>query len=80
MKTEEIEESKFVLREYTKTELALLYCPQMKVESATRKLNRWIRGNEPLMEALNRIGLHPKRWSYSAREVSLIVQYLGAPG
>lgn len=80
MKKEETEEEKFVIREYSKVELALLYCPQMKVESAVRKLNRWIRGNAPLMEALNAIGLHPKRWSYSAREVSLIVEFLGEPG
>lgn len=80
MDKEEVEEAKFVIREYSKVELALLYCPQMKVESATRKLNRWVRGNRPLMEELEKVGMHPKRWSYSAREVALIVQYLGTPG
>lgn len=80
MDKEEAEEAKFVIREYSKVELALLYCPQMKVESATRKLNRWVRGNRPLMEELEKVGMHPKRWSYSAREVALIVQYLGTPG
>ncbi len=80
MEIKETEEVKFVIREYTKVELALLYCPGMKTESAIRKLNRWIRGNVPLMEELAKIGLHPKRWSYSAREISVIVQYLGVPG
>lgn len=80
MEKTETEEPKFVIREYLKVELALLYNPNMKTESAIRKLNRWVRGNEPLMAELVQIGMHPQRWSYSAREVAFIVQYLGVPG
>lgn len=80
MEKEEIEEPKFLIREYSKIELSILYCPQMRTESAMKKLNRWVKGNAPLMQELEAVGFHPQRHSYSPREVGLIVRYLGTPG
>ena len=80
MRKEEIEEEEFLIREYSKVELAVLYNPRMRTESAMKKLNRWIRGNKDLMKDLEAINWHPQRHSYLPHEVKLIVNYIGLPG
>ena len=70
----------FRIREYGKTELAVLYSPHLRTVTAVKKLRRWIRGNRPLMAALTEADYNPRRLSYTPREVELIVRHLGAPG
>lgn len=77
---EEEEDEKFIVRNYTKLELAMLYSPDLKMESAVRKLKRWVNGNTFLVEALAAVGANPNRHSYTAREVAIVVKYLGTPG
>ena len=43
------------------------------------KLRRWMRNCMPLMEELMAGDFHPKMKMFSAREVRLIVRYLGEP-
>ncbi|WP_455668769.1 DUF4248 domain-containing protein [Phocaeicola sp.] len=79
-KKEEWDEEGFPIREYAKVELAVLYNPLMRTESAMKKLNRWIRGNTDLVADLEAIGWHPQRHCYLPREVKLIIKYIGTPG
>lgn len=79
-KKEDRGEDEFPIREYPKVELAVLYNPLMRTESAMKKLNRWIRGNENLVADLEAIKWHPQRHCFLPKEVELIVKYIGAPG
>jgi hypothetical protein len=80
MMKKETEDEKFPIREYTKLELAILYNPNMKIESAQKKLTRWVKGCGSLMKELEAVDWHPLRRSYLPKEVELIVKYLGTPG
>lgn len=80
MEYEDFEEPKFKVREYTKLELALLYFPMLGMDSAVKKLNRWVKTNTLLVAALEGVGWQRRRHSYLPREVALIVHYLGTPG
>ena len=57
MMKKETEDEKFLIREYTKLELAILYNPNMKIESAQKKLTRWVKGCGSLMKELEADGL-----------------------
>ena len=75
-----MEEVKFYVRCYEKVELAKMYFPKLSNAVSVAKLRRWIRGCAPLMEELATGGdFHPKLKMFSAREVRLIVHYIGEP-
>lgn len=75
-----MEEIKFYVRCYDKVELAKMYFPKLSNPVSVAKLRRWIRGCEPLMRELEMAGgIHPKMKMFNAREVRLIVHYLGEP-
>ena len=76
----EEKDEEFEIREYSKLELAILYSPGMRTESALKKLNRWVRYNAPLTRKLEEIGEKWHRRSYLPGEVKWIVYYLGTPG
>ena len=59
MEKEEVAETKFELRSYGKRELAAKYNPRIGEESAVRMLNRWIKVQPGLLEALKQAGLNP---------------------
>lgn len=63
--TPEYEIPPFRIREYGKTELAVLYSPHLRTVTAVKKLRRWIRGNRPLMAALAEADYNPRRLSYT---------------
>ena len=65
----------FVLRQYGKSELALLYFPHLTQQSAWRKLNRWISLNPTLRQQLEGYELR----TFTPRQVALIVEQLGEP-
>lgn len=67
------------IRCYQKSELAHLYFPCLSVESAVRRLMRWIHRCGDLMSELQKLDYRPKCHAFSAREVRLIVYYLGEP-
>lgn len=75
-----MEEIKFSIRCYDKVELAKMYFPRLSNQVSVAKLRRWMRNCLPLMEALEENGdFHPKLKMFSAREVRLIVRYIGEP-
>lgn len=78
MKEEKIE-SPFVLRSYTKMELAHLYLPQYSQRVALRKFNRWMRTSPVLWSRLQASGLTVYSRVYGLAQVKLIIGYLGAP-
>ena len=53
--------------------------PHDVVSLSNAKLRRWMRNCMPLMEELMAGDFHPKMKMFSAREVRLIVRYLGEP-
>ncbi len=68
-------DNNFVVRQYGKTELALLYFPHLAPQSAWRKLRRWIMLNPVLCDALGGYQLR----SLTPKQVALIVEQLGEP-
>ncbi len=70
----------FPIRNYTKAELAMLYCPGECVTNALNNFSRWMRLNRPLTAELRKIGYNKYRHRYLPREVALIVKYMGEPG
>lgn len=60
-----------------KIELARMYFPNLSNPVSVAKLRRWMRNCMPLMEELMAGDFHPKMKMFSAREVRLIVRYLG---
>ncbi len=70
----------FEIRSYGKSELALLYFPHAKTtKGAMNNLNFWIDYNGELRRKLRELRTPPRAHRYTAREVELIVYYLGEP-
>lgn len=74
-----MKEQEMVVRCYPKSELALLYFPELSADSAVRRLMRWIKRCTGLTDELLKLDYRPACHSFSAREVRLIVHYLGEP-
>lgn len=73
------EEKPFIIRSYTKVELALLYSPGREPASALQNLYRWIRKCTPLRLELQAFGYDKYRHSFLKREVEIIQKHLGEP-
>lgn len=69
----------FHVREYGRTELAALYCPNIAPVSAWRKLKKWIAHHPTLPADLAALGYHRHARSFTPAQVSLIVEALGTP-
>ncbi len=72
-------ETKFVVRSYSKSELAMLYSPFITPKAAVRKLNRWIAIKPGLIERLQEAGMLPNAKCYTPFQVFVIVDELGEP-
>ena len=72
-------EKEFRIRTYGKSELAMLYRPDLKEGNARRTLYNWMKRNEKLMAALDAVGYDPKRRTLTPREVAIIVDFIGEP-
>lgn len=69
----------FVIRAYTKKELALLYFSDSMPRTAVNHLMVWIKRCSELHESLLKIGYQKNAKYFTPREVRLIVEYLGEP-
>jgi len=67
------------IRSYPKQELAQLYFPGALPHSAVNRLTSWIRRCQPLSDRLAACNMSKHSKFYSARQVALIVEYLGEP-
>ena len=64
---------------FSKTELALLYAPELEPRSALNRLMMWIKHNRDLYAALLATGYHTNQKLFTAAQTALIFQYLGEP-
>jgi hypothetical protein len=64
----------FVIRAYGKSELAMMYFPDLSKETAIRKLRLWLSVNPRLRKLISK-----KLRSYTPKQVRLIVEELGEP-
>ena len=69
----------FVIRAYTKKELALLYFPCSTPGTAVKHLGAMIRRCDMLWDELQGMGYYSRRKTFTPREVRAIVDWLGAP-
>lgn len=70
----------FVLRPYSKSQLAKKYFPEAKTSHvAVNRLMGWIERNKVLMDNLVACGYEKRMRILSRRMVTLIVEYLGEP-
>ncbi len=56
-----------------------MYFPHLSNPVSVAKLRRWMRNCLPLMQELTAGDFHPRQKMFSAREVRLIIRYLGEP-
>ncbi len=70
---------KFRPHSMTKTNLACLYFPDESVESARRRLTRWIDECPPLAAALRELGYKKRRHYFTSAQVKKIIAYFGDP-
>jgi len=63
----------------SKTELAMLYAPDLKPYIARRRLSKWIRINSELLGELKARGYTERLTMLTTAHVRLIVKYLGEP-
>ncbi|MBO4445313.1 MAG: DUF4248 domain-containing protein [Bacteroidaceae bacterium] len=77
--TPDIIENPFVLRSYGRTELAQLYHPNLKTESAWRALRHELELCKPLARELRAQGYISSQRHFTPRQVRTITQYLGTP-
>lgn len=69
----------FEVRPYTKKELALMYFPNSLPHTAVNHLMAWVTRNETLWSRLNDLGYQKTSKWFTARQVELIVEFLGEP-
>lgn len=72
-------ENKFQLKSYTWKELAVLYGPDLKPESATKRLSKWVTVNTNLNLELQQKGWSKGKHLLTPLQVETIVNYLGKP-
>lgn len=71
--------SRFEIKAYLKSDLALLYFPCLSSEAALRKLRRWINFNPSLHRELYGGPEGKNDQLFSRRQVAILVKYLDAP-
>ena len=69
----------FEIRTYGKGELAQLYCPNVTIGAARKKLKVWMNYYPNLMDELRSIGYSDVSRSFTPAQVKLIVDALGEP-
>ena len=67
-------EKKFIIQAYKKSQLALIYCPGYSKESAMRILREWFRVNPRLRYLVN-----PRIRTLTPKMVRQIVEEVGEP-
>lgn len=68
-----------IKKSFGRTELALLYCPDITPGRAWRKLQQWIALYPGLTEQLRQHGYTGKSRSFTPAQVGLIIEALGEP-
>ena len=69
----------FRIKEYGRTELAIMYFPTLTPQSAWRKLREWITINRTLSDVLRLSGYNGRQRAFTPFQVQQIIEYLGEP-
>lgn len=69
----------FRIKEYGRTQLAQLYCPDIAPPSAWKKLRRWMAASPGLAGRLSALGYGDGCRSFTPAQVAAIVEALGTP-
>ena len=69
----------FIVKAYTKKELALMYFPDSIPRTAVNHLMAWINRCTPLAEQLQATGYQSTCKAFTPRQVKAIVEHLGEP-
>ena len=69
-----MQDEKFVIRAYGKSELAMLYLPKHSKTTALKRLKSWLQFNPRLRHIVK-----GKKRYYTPREVKMMVDELGEP-
>lgn len=70
----------FRIRQYGRTELALLYSPDITPKAAWKKLQQWISYHPQLPLTLRRLGYDARRQRiFTPAQVEAIVEAIGEP-
>ncbi len=72
-------EKDFIIRAYTKKELALCYFPNSNQRTAVNHLMSWINRCTTLWEQLQDTGYSTTSKAFTPRQVKAIVEQLGEP-
>ena len=72
-------DSEFVIRAYSKKELALMYFPYSSPRTAVNHLMSWIRRCTQLWEQLQEMEYSTTSKGFTPRQVKAIVEQLGEP-
>ena len=73
------DDERTAVRSYTKGELAMLYSPRAKSESAIRMLNRYLHRCYGLLDELYRLGYRASNRRFTRQQVAVVFNYLGEP-
>lgn len=71
--------NEFRIRQYGRTELAMLYSPDIAPESAWKKLRKWIDHFPGLRKMLSELGYTGQERSFTPSQVAAIVSAIGEP-
>ena len=74
MKNEESRMKKFEIKTYRKSELAIIYFPDLSKKAATKKLRSWLKVNPRLVSLIK-----PHVFDYQPKQVRQIVDEVGLP-
>ena len=69
----------FIIRAYTKKELALRYFPDSDPRTAVNHLMNWINRCTSLLAQLHEAGYEKRAKAFTPRQVRLIIDFLGEP-
>lgn len=69
----------FVIKNYTKAELAMMFFPDSQPRTAVRHLMNWIKRNKAISKYLAENGHNPFSKFFTSREVGVIIDNLGEP-
>ncbi len=63
----------------TKSDLAMLYAPELSVRGALNRLYRWLHNDESLMAELRAANYRERSRVLTQRQLEIIYRYLGEP-